>query len=287
MFNLVGKRYLFLIISLIVIVPGAISLIFRGLNVGIDFAGGTSVEMRPRTSLTSAQITTLVKPLNLSSLQVLMGNDAAVSGSQNVWVRLDKRIDTTVQDAITSDLQAKYGSGLSVTFDDLALNPLSGTGSPTTVTVASVTKFPSGVTPKTSDIQALLAKLPATSNPSLGPATTSTTTATPAVTPTPAATHTPVIAVSPTVTATATAGNNPANIPVKVVGVYEGTTTQTFTLLTLTPVDATAILKLKSIFANSNANYVYVLDNAVVSGSVAAETTRNAFLAALHLVRFP
>ncbi|HLX56379.1 MAG TPA: protein translocase subunit SecF [Ktedonobacteraceae bacterium] len=296
MFNLVGKRYLFLIISLIVIVPGVISLIFRGLNVGIDFAGGTNVELRPRTSLTAAEITTLVKPLNLSSLQVVPGNDAAVPGSQNIWVRLNTRIDTATQKAITQDLQAKYNTAsqsISVTFDDLALNPLSGSGNPTTVTVVSVTKFPSGVTPRISDIQTLLASLPDTSNPSLGPATTPTPTTTPTAspttaatasgtpttTPTVAATSTPVVAVSPT--ATPGVGNNPSNIPVKVEAVYQGSTTQTFTLLTLSVVDSTTLAKLESIFINSNANYVYVLDNATVSGSVAAETTRNAFLAVL------
>jgi preprotein translocase SecF subunit len=46
------------------------------------------------------------------------------------------------------------------------------------------------------------------------------------------------------------------------------------------------LLKLKSIFANSNNNYVYVLDNATVSASVASETTRNAFLAVLAAAAF-
>ena len=45
MFNLVKNRYLFLIISLIVIIPGTLSLIFKGLNVGLDFAGGANVEI--------------------------------------------------------------------------------------------------------------------------------------------------------------------------------------------------------------------------------------------------
>ena len=44
MFDLVGKRYLFILISLIIIVPGTISLIVKGLNVGIDFVGGANVE---------------------------------------------------------------------------------------------------------------------------------------------------------------------------------------------------------------------------------------------------
>lgn len=41
MLNIVAKRYLFFAISLIVIIPGLISLALYGLKPGIDFAGGT------------------------------------------------------------------------------------------------------------------------------------------------------------------------------------------------------------------------------------------------------
>ena len=293
MFNLVGKRYLFLIISLIVIVPGTISLIFRGLNLGIDFAGGTNIELRPQTSLTSIQIQNLVKPLNLASLQIVPGDNSQLPGNQNVWVRLNTRIDTVVQKAIQDALQAKYGTQLSVTFDDLVLNPLSGTGKATTVTVVTITKF--SATPKISDIKAVLAKLPATSDPSKGaptsapsptptasPSATATGTPTATTTPkaTPAGTSTPVVGVTPTVTPTTTT-TNPSNIPVKVDNIYQGSTTQTLTLLTLSVVDQASLLKLKADLINNGHNYVYVLDDATVSASVASETTRNAFLAVL------
>ncbi|HEU0001872.1 MAG TPA: protein translocase subunit SecF [Ktedonobacteraceae bacterium] len=319
MFNLVGKRYLFLIISLIVIIPGTLSLIFRGLNLGIDFTQGTNIELRPRAALTIPQINTLLKPLNLQSLQVVPGSNTSLPGNQNIWVRLSTRIDTNVQDAITKALQGKYNtanSTLSVTFDDLLLDPLSGTGKATTVTVVTVTKFATGVTPKISDIESLLANLPDTSNPGKGgptstptaattttPATTPTvsptattavnSTATPTATTTPKATATatgtatpnssPVVSVSPTATPTDT---NPSNIPVKVAQVYQGATTQTVTFLTLSLINSNDLLKLKALFANSNSNYVYVLDNATVSASVASETTRNAFLAVLAASAF-
>ena len=293
MFNLVGKRYLFLIISLIVIVPGTLSLIVKGLNLGIDFTQGTNIELRPRTALTSQQVSTLVKPLNLQSLQIILGNNTSVPGNQGIWVRLNTRIDTNVQKTITQALQGKYTSAVSVLYNDLTLNPVSGSGSPTTVTVVNITKFPTKVVPKISDIQALLAKLPDTSDPTKGPptstptptATTSpaaTASASPTATSTPAKTATPssspVVGVSPTPTTTNT---NPSNIPVHVVAVYQGQTTQTITLLTISVVNENSLLKLESIFANSNTNYVTVLDNATVSASVAAETTRNAFLAVL------
>ena len=312
MFNLVGKRYLFLIISLIVIVPGTLSLIFRGLNLGIDFTQGTNIELRPRAAITTTQINSLISPMHLQSLQVIPGNNTSLPGNQNIWVRLNTRIDTNVQTAITTALQAKYTNALSVTFDDLTLNPVTGAGKASTVTVVTITKFPNNTTPKISDIQSLLAKLPNTSDPAKGPPTSTPTptvtttptatttaavngtgTATPTTTSTPTATATPkttpttasspVVAVSPTPTVVDT---NPSNIPVSVAEVYQGQTTQTITFLTLSLVNSTDLLKLKSIFANSNNNYVYVLDNATVSASVASETTRNAFLAVLAASAF-
>jgi preprotein translocase subunit SecF len=300
-FNLVGKRYLFLIISLIVIVPGTLSLLVKGLNLGIDFTQGTNIELRPRAALTSQQAGALVKPLNLQSLQIIPGNNSSVPGNQDIWVRLNTRIDTNVQKTITQTLQAKYTSALSVIYNDLTLNPTSGSGKASTVTVVNITKFPTNATPKISDIQALLAKLPDTSDPTKGPptstptpaatttptstptaspTTTVTATATPTGTPksTPTASSSPIVGVSPTPTTTNT---NPSNIPVNVTAVYQGQTTQTITFLTTSVVDASNLLKMESIFANHNNNYVTVLDNATVSASVASETTRNAFLAVL------
>jgi len=303
-FNLVGKRYVFLIISLIVIVPGVLSLAFKGLNVGIDFSGGTSFEYRPQTaysSITAAR--NAVNQFNFSSLQVITGADTSVSGQQTIWVRLNTEIDSTVQNSIQTTIQNKYGStsgtqNATVTFDNLTLNPLTGTGKATTVTIVTIAF--QKVTPVVKDIETLLAKLPDTSDPTKGaptsaatPTVTATATTTPGATATAQATTTPkatatpkttpttssspVVSVSPTPTVAST---NPSNIPVKWVSVYQGATTQTITLLTLTVMDQATLLKFKSALANSG-NYIYVLNNSTVSGSVAAETTRNAVLAVM------
>ncbi len=303
MFNLVGKRYLFLIISLMVIVPGTLSLIIKGLNVGIDFAGGTNVQFRPESAVTIAQMRNLVSPFNLVDLQVVTGDDPQVPARQTVWIRLNTQIDTNVQDTIKKNLQAKYGSQLAVNFDDLSLVPSTG-GNAQTVTVANATKFQQGVIPQISDIESVLKQLPPTSNPAKGPATsspsptptataaatatgtpkasttpTATATATPKATTTPTAGNgTPSVVITPTVTPSST--SNPANIPVKVDDVIQGTTTQTVSLLTRSVVGNQMLGKMLSHFANSG-NYMYTLQNATVTGSVAAETTRNAVLAVL------
>ena len=96
MFNLVGKRYLFLIISLVVIIPGVISLVFKGLNVGIDFLGGANIELRPDKTITTPAVKNSLKSLNLLDLQVITGSNESVAGNQTIWVRLNTQIDKNV-----------------------------------------------------------------------------------------------------------------------------------------------------------------------------------------------
>jgi len=295
-FNLVGKRYVFLFISLLVIIPGLISLTFKGLNVGIDFLGGANVQFRPETSISIPAMRNLLKPFNFGDLQVVTGDNPQVPGKQTIWIRMNTQVDTNVQDAVKSDLKAKYGPQLAI--DVASLNLVASTGGkPKTVTVFTVTKFPQGVTPAISDIQSVLIKLPDTSDPTKGTATstptptatgTATATATVTVTGTPQAsptatsttvakaTSTPSVLVTPTVTPTSR--SNPANIPVNVAEVRQGQTTETISLLTRSVIDSNTLVQLQSHFVNSGI-YMQVLSNATVSGSVASETTRNAFLA--------
>ncbi len=298
MFNLVGKRYLFILISLIIIVPGTISLIFKGLNVGIDFVGGTNVEYRPEKAVTIAEMSTLVAPFKLGDLQIVTGDNPQVPAKDTVWIRFNVHVDSNVQKAITSDLQAKYGTQLAVNYDNVILQPATGQGQSSTVTVATVTKFNGGVTPNVNDVRATLSNLPPTSDPTKGPPTsTPTPTATAAATGTPKAsptatstpavkasgtpatgTGTPSVVVTPTVTPATQP--NPANIAVHVVQVTQGTTTQTVTLLTRSELNPNKLLQMQAQFIN-NGIYMQQLGTALVSGSVASETTRNAVLAVL------
>jgi preprotein translocase SecF subunit len=286
-FDLVGKRYLFILISLIVIVPGTISLIFKGLNVGIDFVGGANVEYRPAKAVTVPEMTALVAPFKLEDLQVQTGDNPQLAAGDTVWIRFNTEIDSNVQKAITSDLQAKYGTQLNVIYDNLLLQPVTGQEHPATVTVATVTKFNSGVIPNVNDVRAALSKIPDTSDPTKGsptatatPTATGTSTAAPTATSTPASGQGPVVTPTVTPTTTPTTQSNPANIPVHVVDITQGTTTQTVTLLTRSELSSNTLLQMQAHFINSGF-YMSQLITSTVSGSVAAETTRNAFFAVL------
>src|SRR5205085_9662463 len=112
--------------------------------------------MRPSVNISTNDVTTLLKPFKLANLQVHSGNNTALSGDSVVWVRLNTWIDDNVKSTITKTLQDKYGQSLAVVFQDLPLNG-------TKATVVVITKF-SGAH-STSDIAALLSKLPNTTNP--------------------------------------------------------------------------------------------------------------------------
>lgn len=281
MFNLVKYRYLFLLISLVIIVPGTLSLIFKGLNVGLDFASGSSVELRPQVQLTGTQVSSMLSSLKLQDLSVTTGNDTTQPGANTIWIRLNTQIDTNVQQDIQNTIQGKYAK-TNVKFYNL---PFSGS----TVTLVVADGFAS--TPKTSDIQTLLAKIPDTSDPTKGApsaAATPTVGTTPAATTTPSATGTatakatatPAAASTPAATATA-APSNPSNIPVSIASVTQGTTTETVTILTRTTLGVSDVPRVMAAILNSGGPYTQLISNSEVGPSVASETTRNAVFAVL------
>ncbi len=287
MFNLVGKRYLFLLISLIIIVPGTISLIAKQLNVGIDFQGGATVELRPSTSITANAMEKLLQPLNLKNLQVTTGANVSLPGPSVIWVRLNTQIDANVTTNIIDTLQKQYGSGVTVQVDDLVINGKK-------ISTLNITNFNKGASPPTpGDVKTVLSKIPNTtdlSKPAVTPTAAPTTSAqksptaagTAKATGTPAATATAGKGI-PVATPKATATTAPSvpTLPVNVVDVQAGNTTQILTLLTSNEANSDKIVTIKSAIFNGSGAYTYVISNASVSSSVASETTLRAFLAVL------
>ncbi|MHB8597657.1 MAG: protein translocase subunit SecF [Ktedonobacteraceae bacterium] len=288
MFNLVKRRYLFLLISLAVIVPGTISLIIFHLDVGIDFAGGATVELRPNVPISTANVGIALKPLNLQNLAILTGNNTALKADQFIWVRLNTQVDGSVQQTIITDLQNKYGKTLSVDPENLIY-------SGKTVTVITITNFPASPTHTTADIQQALKNLPKTTStsnsgstgasatPTVGPVVGVTPTATPKAKATATATGkgatgTPTTTPTPATTPTT---NPQATIPVSIAAILQGQTTNTISLQTSTTLTPNNIIAIRSAFLSSQKTYTYITQNSTVTASVAADTTNKAFLAVL------
>jgi preprotein translocase SecF subunit len=302
-FNLVKYRFYFVALSLLVIVPGAIGLILFGLNIGIDFTGGSSLTLRPQRNISLAEAKSLLAPLNLKDSQITTGDlgnsNSSEAGNKTVWIRLNTQVDDNVQNTIKNTLTKQF-PGVDVQFNTI---PGTNGGQPFTLVIA--TKFAS--TPQVSDIKQALSKLPDTSNPNQTTTTSSSTTnpAPPAATTTPQAKSTPATkatatssasskattastpaakataSTTPTATATpAASSTNPANIPVSVVDVSQGTTTKTIDILTTTPLKSADVwAKIQPQFLSKNGPYLQLISSSEVGASVASDTTRNAFLA--------
>ncbi len=312
MFNLVSKRYLFLIISLIVIVPGTISMIWKGFDVGIDFAGGSALEFRPALKVTNNDIPAIrstLSELGFKDVQVNIGNDSNTPSNHVAWIRLNTNVDDNVQKTIQTDLRNKYGtdsSNPSISFDPLQVTSHGKTTTVTVITLASKT-----IAFKASDLydatacaskdkskpKPVLCQLPNTTNVSAAtasPTPTATSGVSPRVSPTPTATATPKPTATPkatgtptaTPTATSTPTTNPAaNIPVKVDAVQIGQTTATINILTTTTTASNSasannpIRQIQSAYLNKTSNYLYVMSNSTVSASVASAAITNSILA--------
>ncbi|MHB8076202.1 protein translocase subunit SecF [Desulfosporosinus fructosivorans] len=76
-FNIVKKRYWWFAISLLIMIPGLISLFMQGLNLGIDFKGGTMLDVTFKKAVTQAAITDTMKSVGLEGIVQLSTGDTS------------------------------------------------------------------------------------------------------------------------------------------------------------------------------------------------------------------
>lgn len=107
--NIVGKRYLYFAISLILIVPGLIGIFLWGLPLSIDFTGGSYQELQ----FNSGQVPNLEE---VRALYAEMGVQDALprtSGSDQLIVR-SELIDNAKNDEIIAEMSRRFGSEITV-----------------------------------------------------------------------------------------------------------------------------------------------------------------------------
>lgn len=83
--DIIGKKYLYFLISLIVIIPGIISLILSGLNLSIDFTGGSRLTLSFPTRVSEQSVKTVRETLNTEKIKV-----ATIERSSNrIFIRTE------------------------------------------------------------------------------------------------------------------------------------------------------------------------------------------------------
>ncbi len=113
--NLIKYRYLYFAISLVVIIPGVLALIFWGLPLGVDFTGGSLLEVRFMSGNppTIAQVESIYN--SLSTPQMKIANPIVQPlGTDSMSIRSEAMDDAT-KAKVVAELQQKYGGGKDVT----------------------------------------------------------------------------------------------------------------------------------------------------------------------------
>ena len=104
-FSIIGLRKRFYYVSAVVILLGLGLLMFRGLNLGIDFLSGTIIEIDLNTAYTTAEVREEVSPI-LERIQVRDIRDAGQATTM-VQIRTTDVDDEGISDALEA-LRAKW-----------------------------------------------------------------------------------------------------------------------------------------------------------------------------------
>ena len=87
-FDIVGRRKIWFAVSAVFIVAGFISMVVRGFNFGIDFTGGTIIDLKFDKPVTVAEIRTSLQKYNLEGSTIqLSGKDSGVESADAVMIR--------------------------------------------------------------------------------------------------------------------------------------------------------------------------------------------------------
>src|SRR5437762_14315778 len=112
MINIVSKRYYYFALSLLIIVPGLISLLVNGLRPAISFTSGSLLEVRftdlAGKSLQIPDVRAAYAAQNVEGEALVQ-----IANNDTILVR-SKPIGNDVKTALEKELEAKYGK-----FNDL------------------------------------------------------------------------------------------------------------------------------------------------------------------------
>ncbi len=111
--NLLGKRYFFFALSLLIIVPGLLILAFSGMPLSLDFTGGSLLEVKFDSGAPQpAELITMYADLGIKDTQVTTTD----SGSMIIKSAF---LDDKARSAITSQMEASFGAVTVLRFDSV------------------------------------------------------------------------------------------------------------------------------------------------------------------------
>jgi len=103
--NIIGKKYWYFLFSLIIIVPGVISLLLWGLNLSIDFSGGSRLTLAFNNQVSSKQVSTLRTVFEQNKIKV----QTVEVSNKTVFVR-STQVDEKKDIVVINEIKSKIGN---------------------------------------------------------------------------------------------------------------------------------------------------------------------------------
>ncbi len=295
MFNLTAKKYLFFLISGLIIVPGLISLLFVGhLNLGIDFTGGSTVDLRFQNTVSRTQADQIAayfsSQAHTRDTNVYLSQQTNTTGVEVFWLEFDQPVDSTFQKTILSRLNGQPSIAVAT-----AMNPLIGVQYqgktvsflPFSIAPTQSTSGGPAIQFTAADIQK---EVTAAALPTTGPvqqtgaaatptaATTGTATKTATATATVAATKTATATATAAAAASTTATASSSGTKVQLLNVFKGSTNQVVTVQTQTFLSTSQLTDLEAHLLDTYGP-IFQSQVSTVGPSIASQTTLYAILA--------
>lgn len=108
MFSIVKNYKIFFSITIIFLLIGIGSMLFRGFNLGIDFTGGSIMDLSFNKPVTVAQVRDVLKEHDLGNSIIQLESTDGAQSAQGVLIRTVV-IDDSVRRAVMDDLKSKLG----------------------------------------------------------------------------------------------------------------------------------------------------------------------------------
>lgn len=108
-FDILKRSKLWFAISLLIIIPGIFCMFTKGFNFGIDFTGGTIIEMEFQQEVTLPQVRDVLREYNLDNATIQLSGDASnIEASKDVMIRT-MDLEENERKAVMASLKDEIG----------------------------------------------------------------------------------------------------------------------------------------------------------------------------------
>jgi preprotein translocase subunit SecF len=106
-FNIIGRRNVFFLVSALLIIPGVIALLLWGLRLGVDFTGGSLLEVRLTQNPLPAAVRDVFAANGHGDAAVVTSTD---SNGRTSYIVRTRSIETPEKNALVAQLGERFGT---------------------------------------------------------------------------------------------------------------------------------------------------------------------------------